>query len=150
MAASYTGAKAALEALFRASWTQTAILVANADEARPSGEDGQPLPFVYFEIVGSGKRIYAVGAAATTWRMEREIQVHVFVRKGVGDAEASALAEAAGAIFEKRVLYADQTPGCYVRTWAASVDEDDDGEADEDGLYYRRTMRCPFEYWHRG
>jgi len=148
--ASYAGAKAAVRTYFAGLWTTTPVLFKNGSTDRPKGEDGQPLPWLFFEIVGSGSRIYAAGKPGNSvWYYDRLIQLHVFVPKGEGEDRATELADTAGELFRAKVLYDDVTPGCYVRTWAPSTDEDDDGAADEEGVYFRRTCRIPFEYWHR-
>ncbi len=154
MGATYAGAKLAVRARLEANWTATRIAYKNETPAAPwppVGGSGMPAPWVLLEIAGRGGRIFAQGVRGNhLWHYERTILVHVFVPKGAGDDLATQYAEQIGEIYRAAQFYDDVTPGAYVRTLTPSVDEDDDGTADEDGEWYRRTVSIDMTYWHRG
>lgn len=152
MSATYAGAKAALLAYFTSGWASTTPIRSRNDTTPatwPPMSGSELAPWVYFEILGNGSRIAGQGAPGNSlWHYDRLIAVHCYVPAGSGDAAATALAQQAGELFRAKVLYDTETPGCYVRTFAPSVDEGDRG--DSEGNWYRVSMTCEFEYWHRG
>lgn len=154
MAASYAGAKRAIRARAELNWTSTRLAFKNETPDAPwppVGADNQPAPWLLMEIAGRGGRIFAQGRqGAHLWHYDRLILGHAFVPKGAGDDLATTYAEAFGEIFRTAQFYDDVTLGAYVRCLTPSVDENDDGTADEDGLWYRRTVSIDFTYWHRG
>lgn len=141
-----------------ANWSTTPITFQNeeppdpwpptvADPDAPSFP--KPAPWVHMEVLGSGSEMRGAGKPGSqVWIYDGLIAIHVFVPIGSGDALARQHAVALGEIFRAKVFYQNVTPGCYVRTWAPRVGEGE--KADHDGNWYRVTMSCPFEYWHRG
>lgn len=155
MPATYAGAKLAVRARLEAGWATTRIAVKNETPAEPWPPTDpvslEPQPWVLLEIAGRGGRIFAQGQRGNhLWHYERTILVHVFVPKGAGDELATRYAEQIGELFRAAQFYDDVTPGAYVRCLTPSIDEDDDSTADEDGLWYRRTVSIDMTYWHRG
>lgn len=146
--ADYAGAVAAIKARFAANWTSTPIAYQNEDFA------DQVVPWVYFEIINSTADLRGAGTpGAHVWLYRGNIFIHVFVPKGQGSAEATALAVAAGEIFRAQQFY-DATPGCAVRTGVGPDGEgprvDGGGSAADDGNWWRVTCTVPFEFYYRG
>lgn len=151
MAASIAGAKAAIRQRLIENWTLTPITFQN--EAPPSSwppmADGDFAPWVHLEVTNTGSAMHGAGKPGSqVWVYDGLILVHVFVPINSGEALADQHAVTIGEFFRAKVFYQNVTPGCYVRTWAPRVDGG--GTADHDGNWYRVTMTCPFEYWHRG
>lgn len=157
MSASYAGAVAAIQASFTSRWTETPVALQNEKPKvwPPLGDDGWPVPHVYFEVLGGGSAIRGAGRpGALTWVYHGWLHAHVFVPSNTGTDDAFRLAAAAGELFRSEVFYRD-TPGCYVRTGAGTHSGngprvDGGGDGDHEGSWFRVTMTCPFEYWHRG
>jgi hypothetical protein len=161
---SYT-AKAAIKKHLTDNWLTTKIVYPNEVPSDPwpptaTGTGGFPtrLPFVFFEIASlPGQSIRGAGTPGKQISVTQGfIYAHVFVPVGTGVATATQYAEQIGEIFRTKVLY-NNGDGCYVRTWTPRVDEGGNGNADDDeiapvnaGNYFRVTMSCPFQYWHRG
>lgn len=157
----YAGAKAAIRQRLVDHWTATRITYQNeppADPWPPTTADAMPslLPWVHLEIASSGSTMRGAGKPGSqVWVTDGLISVHVFVPQGSGDELATEYATAIGEIFRAKVFY-DNGDGCYVRTWAPMVDEGGPATSEADiewshtGAWFRVTMVCPFEYWHRG
>ena len=147
--ADFAGAVAAIKARLAANWATTPIAYVNEGEpVTRNAATGAPEPWVLAEIVGTASTIHGTGRPGDrVWLYDGLIHAHVFVPKGSGAATALAHAVALGDIFRNAQFYAD-TPGHAVRCWAPRIDGGGDG--DDDGLWFRVTMTCPFEYWHRG
>lgn len=147
--ADYAGAKAAIRQRLVDNWATTRITFQNElpdDPWPPVGGDGWPAPFVNLEIVTTHSEHYTQGRTGV-WLTEGFIYVHVFVPTNSGDALATEYANTIGEIFRGEVFY-NSGDGCYVRTWAPRVGAGESG--DDEGNYFRVTMSCGFEYWHRG
>ena len=116
--------------------------------------NGQPAPWVLFEIVSNGSFQSGMGMPGSNVIIyDGLIKVYVFVPSGQGRALARQLAVAAGEIFRNQVFYADVTAGCYVRSGYDLQGQPriDDGVASsEDGNWFNVTSTTSFEYWHRG
>lgn len=150
--ADYAGAKAAIEALLTANWTTTRIAIVNKtpdDPWPPKDVDGKLAPYVLIEVVNTASDIVACGVPGSqTWLYLGLIHVHVFVPVDTGTDLATQYAVATGELFRAKQLYADVSPGCYVRSWSPRVDGGGDGS--DDGVWFRVTATIPFQYWHRG
>lgn len=148
--ADLAGAKAAIRARLVAGWTQTRITFQNETPAKPwPPKDGQghSVAWVNLEIATLPSTLRGAGVPGQQiWVYPGFVYVHVFVPTGSGDADAMAKAVAIGELFRGDVFY--QQDGCYVRTWAPSIDGG--GSGDDNGNWFRVTMSVPFEYWHRG
>lgn len=159
MAADYAGAVAAIKQRFVAQWVTDAAPttpIAFVNEAAPSlvnVADGNPVPWVMFEVVSSSSTNMGSGVPGSqVIAYDGMVKAHVFVSTGSGDgttdAGAMPLALAAGEIFRNKVFFDDVTPGCYVRTLTPRIDEGD--VTSNDGKWFAVTATIPFEYWHRG
>lgn len=159
---SYAGAKAAIRSRLEGAWSTTRITYQNERPAAPwppvsgAGQIKDLQPWAHLEIVSSQTRQIGAGTPGSqTWQTDGVIIVHVFVPEGTGDAVATQYAATIGEIFRAKVFY-NHGDGCYVRTWASHVDEggpvtaESDIEWINDGVWFRVSMMCPFEYWHRG
>lgn len=149
--ADYAGAVAAIKALMAAGWTNTPVNYQN-DQAPdiwpPQDAKGNPSPWVYFEVLGSGSKPYATGTPGNrTWHYLGLIHGHVMVPINSGDELAQAYAVAIGEIFRDQKFY-DNGLGAYVRSWSPQTDGGDSSA--DDGNWWRVTCTIPFEYFHRG
>lgn len=159
----YAGAVAAIRARFVAGWVigpdrKTPIAFQNETPADalgvayspwpPANAEGQPIPWVYFEVIGNGAEIRGAGLPGDNiWIYRGGIFVHVFVPEGYGAPEAQRLAVEAGEIFRAATFYNDGL-GAKVVAMAPTVDG---GATDADnGNWFRVTCYVPFEYFHRG
>lgn len=154
-AASYSGAKAAIRTRIEANWLATRITYQNEVPAEPwppstgAGDQLVLLPWVNLEVLGTGSEIYGQGTPGNQlWHYTGLIYVHVFTPVGSSDALASQYADQIGEIFRGAKFYDTVQAGCYVRCWAPR--QDGGGSADDDGAWFRVSMICDFEYWHRG
>jgi hypothetical protein len=162
----YAGAKAAIAQRLIDNWAVTPITRQNKipddpwppTEPNPDAPDFPQLaPWVHLEIFTlPGGGIYGAGTPGKQiWQTDGFIYVHVFVPSGTGDELATQYAATIGEIFRAKVFY-ENGDGCYVRTWAPRVDEGGPATTSTDiewantGNWFRVTMSCPFEYWHRG
>lgn len=156
----YAGAKAAIRQRLATNWTTTRITYQNEKPADPwppgtTGADGHPVysPWVHLEIATSMSEQHAIGRpGGHVWVTRGLILAHVFVPQGSGDGAATTYATQIGEIFRAKVFY-NNGDGCYVRTWAPRVDEGgpaSDPTDTHDGVWFRVSMSCPFEYWHVG
>lgn len=161
----YAGAKAAIRQRLEDNWAATRLTFENetpADPWPPTEEDPDApdlpnlVPWAHLEIASTGSQMRGAGKPGSqVWQTLGFILVHVFVPAGIGDALATSHASAIGEIFRGKVFY-DNGDGCYVRTWAPRVDEGGPATTTADiawantGNWFRVTMSCPFEYWHRG
>lgn len=150
--ADYAGAVAALKAAFVTSWsTTTPIAYANEPKDTvwpPNDGSGQPLPWVYFEVIGSGSRERGIGKIGDKiWLYLGNIHVHVFVPKDYGTDDAHALAVQAGEIFRAQTFYND---GLGAKVICGSPSTDGGASDADNGDWFRLTCTVPFEYYHRG
>lgn len=150
--ASYEGAKEAIRARLVANWTTTPVTYQNEkppDPWPPKNGNGDLLPWVNLEILGTGSGIYGQGVPRNhLWLYTGLIYGHVFVPTGSSDELAGSYAGQIGEIFRAAKFYDDVTPGAYVRSMAPRTDGG--GSGSDNGNWWRVTMTCPFEYWHRG
>lgn len=147
------GAMAAIEARLAANWTTTRIAKPNTvpdDPWPPTSETtGNIVPWVLIEIFNTTGDLRAVGEPGNQfWLYTGLIHVHVFAPKGYGIADLRTYATQIGEIFRNKVFYND-TPGYQVRTNSPFVDGGDVA-SDDIGTWFRVTMTCGFEYYHRG
>lgn len=156
--ADYAGACAAIKAKFVAEWVvgdqpRTPVTYPNGPACKQVGEDGNPCPWVAFEIVHAGNSINGSGTIGQQTKVrDGLIKVHVFTPTKAGDEAGLALALLAESIFANKVFY-DATPGFYVRSGYEKNGQPrtDDGDLQaEDGEWFAHTATIPFEYWHRG
>jgi len=154
--ADYAGAVAAIKARFAEQWVsgaapRTPVLLQNenpGDPWPPVDGDGNPAPFVYFEVIGNGSTERGQGTPGDKiWLYMGHIHANVLVPTGQGDTEAHELARLAGEIFRAQSFY-NSGEGAIVRCGSPTTDGGED-DADE-GNYYRVTMSCPFEFFYRG
>lgn len=108
-------------------------------------------PWVHLEIATLPAAMRGAGRPGhQVWVTEGFIYVHVFVPAGSGDQLANRYADEIGEIFRGALFY-DNGDGCYVRCWAPRTDDGGDATtAADQGNWFRVTMICPFQYWHRG
>jgi hypothetical protein len=160
--ADYAGACAAIRTRFEANWLSgesliTPIAFVNDTQGRgmPAQDAaGNPVPWVFFEIVHNGSYIVGSGTPGQqTVVYDGVIKGHVFVQVGTGVADGLAKAVAIGEIFRNKVFYDTVTPGCYVRSGFEKNGQPriDEGDAtSEDGQWFAVTATIPFQYWHLG
>jgi hypothetical protein len=152
MPASYSGAEQAIRDRLVAGWTTTPITFQNetpADPFPPKDGNGDLAPWVNLEIMAGSSEIYGQGTPDNhPYLYTGLILVHVFVPVGTGTALAKTHADQIGELYRTAKFYDDVSPGCCVRSWAPHTDGG--GTSDDDGNWFRVTMTCPFEYWHRG
>lgn len=150
--ASYAGAVAAMRARFEELWADTTpISFPNETppvDPWPPQVNGEPVPWVYFEVIGTGSNIRGAGLRGdNVWLYEGGIYIHVFVPEGYGIADAHALADQAGEIFRAATFYMDGV-GSKVLSMSPQTDG---GSSDADnGNQFRVTCYIPFEFFHRG
>lgn len=147
----YAGAVAAIRARLEANWTTTPIAFQNEAPPEPwppVADDGSTRPWVFLEVIGTLSEVHAFGATGgKVWRYLGLIHVHVIVPLGVGAPLAQQYAVSIGEIFRGAKFY-DNGDGDYVRSWSPQTDG---GGSDADnGNFWRVTMTCDFEYFHRG
>ncbi len=133
---SYDSCVAAIVARFEASWTTTAIRLPNDTTDRPIAGDGSPLPFAYLEVIGGTDEQMSIGAPGNNlFRRRGTIVVHLFVPRGSGDGTALGYAVGAGDIFRAQTFGGLTCEGASIGG----------GEtADDNGLYWRRSVSIPF------
>jgi hypothetical protein len=160
--ADYAGAVAAINARFLAQWVNGSARktpVAFANEPPNDGVDeispwppvdgaGSPVPWVYFEVIGSGSEVRGVGTPGNNvWIYRGGIFIHVFVPEGSSVETAHGLVIAAGEIFRAATFYQDGQ-GAKVISMSPQTDG---GSSDADnGNQFRVTCFVPFEYFHHG
>ena len=146
--ADYVGAIAAIKTRLVENWTTTQVAYANESALNPVDDNGNPVPWVFCEIVSDGSEIVGTGVPANqTIRYDGMIKLHVMVPIGTGIETGFTHAVALGEIFRNQLLYT-ATAGRYVRTWVPRISEGDANS--EDGLWFSVTTTIDFEYWHRG
>lgn len=153
--ADYAGAVAAMRARFVANWTETPIAFQNETPQDidgnaitpwpPQNGEGQPLPWVYFEVLTTQSDIRGAGMPGNNiWLTRGYIYAHVFTQEGYGYSESLRLAEMAGEIFRAQTFYQDGQ-GSKVLCMAPMTDG---GASDADnGNQFRVTMAVPFEFY---
>ena len=157
---SLAGAKAAIRQRLEERWSQTRITVPNElpeapwppTKPNPDAPDFPKLaPWVHLEIVTLRNEMRGAGMPGRqVWQADGFIYAHVFVPAGTGDEVANQYADQIGEIFRAAVFY-ETGDGCYVRSWAPRTDEGGNATTDADiGNWFRVTMSCPFQYFHRG
>jgi len=145
--ASYAGAVAAIQQRLRDNWTATPIAFQNGAEPGTTDVNGNPVPWVYCEVLNTGSEIRGIGTPGDhVWLYFGLIHLHVFVPVGSGDALAQTYAVQLGEIFRAAGFYSDGT-GNIVRTISPQTDGGD--TASDDGLWWRVTCTVPFEFYYR-
>lgn len=130
----------AIRARFKTSWTTTPIAWENMpfDPESPGGSFQAGGPWVFFEVLGGGEELASIGDAggASLYRQAGLIYAHIFVptKSGVGDVDQYRTAIAA--LFRGKLFNG-------VQCMAPSYSE---GEADDKGKWYRKTVSIPFQY----
>lgn len=160
MTADYAGAVAAIRARFEAQWAVDDVLrtpvafVNEAAEPAVDPDNGNPIPWVFFEVLHDGSVVVGSGTPGNkTIVYDGTIKGHVFVPINKGVADGLAYAVAIGEIFRNQLFYNDVTEGCYVRSGFDMQGQPriDEGDASsDDGQWFAITATIPFEYWHRG
>lgn len=158
--ADYAGACAAIRARFVSGWTVDDALVTpvafvnEASDPPVDPDNGNPIVWVFFEIVHNGSFVIGSGTpGAQTIVYDGLVKGHVFVPVGQGVDDGLAKAVAIGELFRNRLFYDDVTAGCYVRSGfdIGGQPRIDQGDASsDDGQWFAVTATIPFEYWHRG
>lgn len=145
----YAGAVEAIEQRMRDNWTTTSVGFQNGDDPAKQDAQGNPVPWVYFEVIGNKSGLRGVGKSGDhVWLYPGLIAAHVFVPLGSGAKLAQQYAVAIGEIFRAAAFYQDPATGTEVRTWSPWTDGGD--SAADKGNWWRVTCRIPFEYLHRG
>ena len=135
---SFAAAKAAIRARMTANWTATPIAHPNEPFALPD----PPAAYVFFEVVGTDGDAVAFGSpGANRWQNTGQIWAHVFVPSYSGDELATTHAAAIGAIF-RGVTFSDVT--CFAPVI------DGGAKADQDGNWYRVSVRVDFKFGYFG
>lgn len=159
MAADYAGACAAIRQRFEANWQSGGSLITPVDYVNEPGApavdaSGNPIPWVFFEIIHNGSYIIASGTPGQqTIVYDGFIKAHCFNPINTGVADGLARAVAIGEIFRNKVFYDTVTTGCYVRSGYERDGQPriDEGDASsDDGQWFAVTSTIPFQYWHLG
>ena len=153
--ADYAGAVAAIQARLTANWTTTKVGFQNDKPPStpwpPVDGNGDPEPWVYFEVIGNGSALRGAGLPGSQeWLYEGHLLAHVYVPVQTGIAVAHQHAVAIGEIFRVKQFY-ETAPATCVRTGYGDGPWTDGGEMNpEHGTYFRVTMTCPFQFYYRG
>lgn len=146
--ADYAGAVAAIETMFSAAWGVTTP-IGEENDPPPTTVDGSgnPVPWVYIEVVGTASTIIGTGTPGNQTVVDDGlITIHAFAPAGSGRVIARQNALAAGEIFRVKKFY-ESEPATYVRTWTPRMLGG--GPGSDDGLWWRQSVVIPFEFWHR-
>ena len=149
----YAGAVAAIRDRLAANWTTTPIAYQNLPFAAPTDPNsGNPSPWVFLEVIGNGSDLRTVGQPGNhDWTYRGHILCHVYVPVNDGIETAHAHAVALGEIFRAKQFYDASPPSCVRTGYGGEGPRTDGGGTDaDDGNWFRVTMTCPFEYYHRG
>lgn len=146
--ADYAGALAAIKQRLIDNWgTTTKIAYGNEKFEADIDDNGNGVAWVYHEIISAGSAIQSAGTpGAHVVVYDGLIKCHVFTPEGSGVETGLAYAISLGEIFRVQLFYNDGD-GRYVRTWTPRIEAGD--TLSDDGLWFRTTMTCPFEFWHR-
>jgi hypothetical protein len=146
--ASYAGAVQAIRDRLVANWTTTPIAFQNEPFEQPiDPNSGNPAPWVFLEVIGNDSELRGAGTPGDhVWLYRGHVLVHVFVPVDSGASLAQQYAVSIGEIYRAAGFYGDDDN--IVRTWAPRIDGG--GSGDDEGNWYRVTMTCPFEFYHRG
>lgn len=153
--ADYAGAVAAIKARLAANWTTTPIRYQN-DRDPPEWPPTDPnsglvTPWLFLEVISNQSSIRAAGVPGDNiWLTEGHILIHVVTPIGDGAELAQQYAVAAGEIFRAATFYNDGQ-GSKVLSGVNPAPRTDGGGTDADkGNWFRVTMTCGFEFFHRG
>lgn len=139
------GAIAAIEQRLADNWSTTPIRKENDPVREPPADASE---FVLIEVSVTQSTLRAVGEPGDQfWLYEGVVDVHVFTPVGSGADVGRSHAALIGEIFRNAVFY-NSVPDYQVRTLSPRIDGG--GKGSEDGNWFRVTMTCPFEYFHRG
>lgn len=146
--ADIAGAKLAIKARLEANWTTTPIAYQNGADVTKQDANGNPTPWVYCEVIGTGSELRGIGAPGNhVYTYFGLINLHVFVPIGSGDDLAEQYAVTLGEIFRGAGFYSDGT-GNFLRTWSPHTDGGDSGS--DDGLWWRVTTVVQYEFFYHG
>lgn len=150
------GAKAAIVAKFVTEWADQTP-VAKANESPPSlvDGDGNPLAWVFIEVVPVDSWLEGFGAAVHPYQYPGLVNIYCLVPQGTGESVADANAVAAGEIFRMQRFYTDADGG-EIRTWAPRLLPGTDartslpGSSLPDGNWWAVLASIPFSYRYIG
>jgi hypothetical protein len=160
--ADYAGACAAIRQRFEDNWISGGVPLTSVKFVNDTvgnglpiqNAAGEPIPWVFFEIVHSGSYIIGSGTPGQqTIVYDVLIKAHVFVPVNSGVTDAFPKAVAIGEMFRNKVFYDTITPGCYVRSGYEKDGQPriDEGDASsDDGQWFAVTATVPAQYWHMG
>lgn len=146
--ANFAGAVAAIRSRL-AGLRPVELPIGWPNEGRPDVIDvgGNPAPWAYAEVVGTGAEIRGVGVPGDHVVVEDGlIMLTVFVPDGEGTGAAYALAGQLGEIFRVQQFY-DAEPGVCIRSWTPRISGGDAGS--DDGMWFAVTVTIPFQFWRR-
>lgn len=150
--ADYAGAVAAIRDRLAANWTTTPIAYQNEPFDPPTDPNSGALtPWVFLEVLSNDSGLRGAGTPGDNiWITIGHILVHVYVPINSGADLAQHYATTIGEIFRAAGFYSDGQ-GAIVRTGIDPAPRTDGGGTDADrGNFYRVTMTCGFEFFHRG
>lgn len=151
--ADYAGAVQAIRDRLAANWTTTPIAYQNeAFDAPVDPNSGNPTAWVALEVIGNGSEQRTIGGnGGHDWIYRGHILAHVFVPVNDGIATAHAHAVTLGEIFRGAQFYDSTAAHCVRSAYGGEGPSTDGGGISADqGNWFRVTMTCPFEYYHRG
>jgi hypothetical protein len=131
----------AVETFLIAQWTATAIYFENIPTDYPRDGDGNPLPFVFVELVGNLYGAASLGSGSDAENLYREngtVFAHVFVASGSGSRTARGYATQFVKLFKGREL----GPTNNIIFLGGSIGGGAPGT--EDGVYWR--LGCNVDY----
>lgn len=150
------GAKAAIVARFETEWAdRTPIAKANENPPALTDDSGNPLPWVFIEVVPVDSWLEGFGASIHPYQYPGIVNIYCLVPQGTGTEIADANAVAAGEIFRMKRFYTDANGG-EVRTWAPRLLPGGDaktsmpGSSLPDGNWWAVLASIPFGYRHIG
>lgn len=161
--ADYAGAVAAIRSRFVEQWIdgggnrKTPISFPNEPKTDANGHrispwppqvDGQPVPWVYFEVISNDSDLRGAGTPGDhIWLYTGGIYIHVFVPEGYGTDDAQQLAVAAGEIFRAQTFYED---GRGAKVVSMSPRTNGGASDSDNGNWFRVTCYVPFNFFYRG
>jgi len=143
--ADFETAKAAIRAYIEANWDGVSIVWPNAGfgaegiEDRPRDGDGNPIAFIYCEILPTSSRGSGFGSVGKRVKTDAGVvAAHYMAPIGTGDEQAGTAIKAFGEMLELRSIGAPPAP----RMEAAQPGGG--GQGDDDGLYFRVSRTVPW------
>lgn len=151
--ADYAGALAAIRQRFADNWTATPFIFQNTPPPGgavwpPVDVSGQPVPWVYFEVLHNTSDLRGIGLpGAQLWIYRGHIFIHVYVPKDYGIADVEQLVVNAGEIFRAKTFYtgaAGQKVQCFAPYPIGGASDADNGSQ------FVLTCGIQFEFFFSG